>query len=191
VFGRNGRPAKTRSEMFRDELGETFGHLRQAASHGAEGVSTAMRPRMSAAKTAAMGTATGALARMAAARRQRMRQAGGAAGKIRPPMWGKKKERQMARKRRAYRLTGLLAAGAALGALGALVGRRRRHTSWEEYDTTTRPPQKPMEMSEPTPAGRPSPSQSPQPASGQGTQGLGPLAEQARNALRGAEPGTP
>jgi hypothetical protein len=45
----------------------------------------------------------------------------------------KKREREMARKR-GFMLAGLLAMGAALGAVGALVARRRRQHSWEEYE---------------------------------------------------------
>lgn len=193
MFGSGRRPAKTRSELFRDELGETFDHLRQAASHGADTVSTAVRPRMSAAKTMAVGTAAGAAARMAAARRQ----GGDMAGKANPMMRRKKRKQEMAQRRRGRRLAGLLAIGAAVGAVGALVGRRRRQGTWEVYDTSTRPPQKPVEMSssgqqsgslsasQPA-SGAMSGSQSRQPMPGKGTQGVGPLAEQARSALSGA-----
>jgi hypothetical protein len=197
VIGFGRRPAKTRSEMFRDELGETFDHLKQAASHGADTVSTAVRPRMSAARTVAMGTAAGAMAKMAAARQQPGQRAGEAARKMMPMMGRKKRKREMARQQRSRRLAGLLALGATVGAVGALVGRRRRQTSWETYDTSTRPPQKPVEMSEssgpqsesssPTAGSSPAAgSQSRQPMPGKGTSGVGPLAEQARNALSGA-----
>jgi hypothetical protein len=188
VFGSGRRPAKTRSELFRDELGETYDHLKQAASHGADTVSTAMRPRMSAAKKMAVGTAAGAMARMAAAKRHRAEHGGEAARKgmpmMRMPMMRRKK-REAARHQRGYRLASLLAIGAAVGAVGALVGRRRRQTSWEVYDTSTRPPQKPVEMSGAS-SGPPSESQSRQPMPGKGTRDVGPLAEQARSALSGA-----
>jgi hypothetical protein len=166
-------------------LGETYDHLKQAASHGADTVSTAMRPRMSAAKKMAVGTAAGAMARMAAAKRHRAQQGGEAARKGMPMMRRKQRKRQEARHQRGYRLASLLAIGAAVGAVGALVGRRRRQTSWEVYDTSTRPPQKPVEMSEAS-SGPPSESQSRQPMPGKGTRGVGPLAEQARSALSGA-----
>ncbi|MBX6356927.1 MAG: hypothetical protein IRZ05_13875 [Micromonosporaceae bacterium] len=199
------RPAKTRSELFRDELGESFGHLKQAASHGADTVSTAMRPRMSAAKRMAMGTAAGAMARMAAARKQ---QAGEKArsmvpmmGRNKMPMMGRnKRKREMARKRRGRRLAGLLAAGAAAGAVGTLIGRRRRHTSWDAYDTSARPPREPTKMaqshedkqaSQESTTAAPLTSQTRQPMPGKGTQGVGPLADQARRALSGAEPEVP
>jgi hypothetical protein len=180
--------------MFRDEMGETFDHLKQAASHGADTVSTAVRPRMSAAKTMAMGTAAGAMARMAAAKKHRAQQRGEAGHKGMPMMGRKKRAREMARHQRGRRLAGLLAVGAAVGAVGALIGRRRQRTSWEVYDTSVRPPKKPVEMSEapssmsaaqPT-SGPPSGSQSRQPMPGKGTRGVGPLAEQARSALSGA-----
>jgi hypothetical protein len=195
VFGSGRRPAKTRSELFRDELGETFDHLKQAASHGADTVATAVRPRMSAAKTMAVGTAAGAAARMAAARRH----SGEMAGMANPVMRRKKRKQEMAQRRRGRRLAGLLAIGAAVGAVGALIGRRRRKTSWEVYDTSTRPPQPPVEMSEASSGGQSASmsgsrsastsgagSQSRQPMPGKGTRGVGPLAEQARSALSGA-----
>jgi hypothetical protein len=183
VFGSGRRQPRTRAELFRDELGKTFDHLRQAAVHGADGFGTAMGPRMDAAKSMAKGTASGAVAQLAAARRQGMQQAADAARRAKPTMRRKKREREMARKRRGYRFAGLLAVGAALGAVGALIGRRRRQTSWEVYDNTVRPPQPPVQMSEPATKGPGPASQAPEPSPGQGTRGVGPLAEQARNAL--------
>jgi hypothetical protein len=171
-------------------LGKTFDHLRQAATHGADGFGTAMGPRMDAARSMAKGTAAGAVAQLTAARRQGVQQAAEVARRAKPTMRKRKKEQEMARKRRGYRLAGLLAAGAAVGAVGALVGRRRRQTNWEVYDTSVRPPQAPVQMSEPASPG-PGPasqaSQAPEPAPGQGTRGVGPLAEQAREALGGQD----
>jgi cytoskeletal protein RodZ len=164
--------------MLRNDLGQTIGHLKQAATQGAGGVGTAMRPRMSAAKTAAMGTAAGAMARMAAARKTGATQAGEMARKAKPTM-GKKKqrERRMARKR-AKMLGRLLALGTAVGAVGALIARRRRQTLWTEYDATqtkpqtptARPPQAPVQMSE---SGSP----------GASEHGVGSLSEQARGSF--------
>jgi hypothetical protein len=126
---------------------------------------------MSAAKTAAMGTAAGTFARLAAARRNGGLQAGEMARRAKPTMMRKKRQRQTVRKR-AMMLGRLLALGAAVGAAGALVARRRRHALWTEHDATqapsVRPPQAPTQMSEPASSG----SQSP-----------GPLAEQARDTL--------
>lgn len=185
VFGSGRRQPKTRAELFRDELGKTYDHLRQAAVHGADGFGTAMGPRMNAAKSMAKGTAVGAAAQLAAARRQGMRQAADVARRAKPTMRKKKREREMARKRRSFRFAGLLTAGAAVGAVGGLIVRRRRQTSWEVYDNTVRPPQPPVQMSEPaSQAGGPA-SQAPEPSPGQGTRGVGPLAEQARKSLGG------
>ncbi len=115
VFGTRQREARSHGELFRDELGETFGHLRQAAMHGASGIGMAMGPRMNAARNIAMRTGGPALRR-------------------------KKRERQMARRRRGYGLAGLLAAGAAAGTASALMRRRQRRSDWEEYEATQPPP---------------------------------------------------
>jgi hypothetical protein len=187
VFGSGRRPTKTRSELFRDEVGKTIDHMRQAAMHGADGLGTAMAPRMEAARSMAKGTAASALAQLAAARQQGTQQVTDAARRASPMMRRQKKRAQeMADKKRGYRLTGLLAAGAAVGAVGALIARRRRQTSWEVYDTSVRPPQPPVQMSEPAAERGPSSqtSQQSEPSPGKGTRGVGPLAEQARNALK-------
>jgi hypothetical protein len=127
---------------------------------------------MSAAKTAAMGTAAGTFARLAAARKDGGLQAGEMARRAKPTMMRKRKKRERQTRKRAMMVGRLLALGAAVGAAGALVARRRRRTLWTEYDATqspsVRPPQAPTQMSEPASSG----SQSP-----------GPLAEQARGTL--------
>lgn len=117
-FGR--RPVKTRAELLRGELGESLGHLRKAATHAAGEVGHQAR------SAAARGSVAAAGAVASRASVQNLR-------KVRN-LRKRKREREMARKR-GFMLAGLLAAGAAVGAVGALVSRRRRQPSWEEYDT--------------------------------------------------------
>ncbi|MCW6002973.1 hypothetical protein K1W54_00015 [Micromonospora sp. CPCC 205371] len=114
-----GLRRRTHGQIARAELGESFDHFRQAATHAASG----------------MGETLGPLAAAAAAN---ARQAGDAARRAKAKnltAMSKKKESRMSRKRWPM-LAGLLAAGAAVGAVGALVMRRRRQHEWEEYDPT-------------------------------------------------------
>jgi cytoskeletal protein RodZ len=133
---------KNRSRLVKDELNESLEHLRQAASHAADGVNTTVAPRIGAArayvapatgrmrKTASRGwdTTVATLTPLAAAAVVGARKA-----KAKNLKAMKKQEPPRAR-RRLPRLAGLLAAGTAVGAAGALVMRRRRQQQWDEYD---------------------------------------------------------
>lgn len=114
-----GLRRKTHGQIARAELGESFDHFRQAATHAATGMGETLGPLATAAATSA-------------------RQAGDAARRAKAKnltLMTKKKESRMSRKRWPM-FAGMLAAGAAVGAVGALVMRRRRQHEWEEYDPT-------------------------------------------------------
>lgn len=175
VFGKNNRRStKSHSQLFRDEMGQTFSHLRQAAAHGAGGVGTTMGPRANAARNAAMTTATGAVAQLMAARKRGERQAGGVGRMAMPSRPGKKREQKMARKRTRRRLMGLLAIGTAVGAASALVGRYKRQAVWQEYDPG-------QGSSQPAPEATAAAALNPEPVVG--ISDVDSLAEQARESL--------
>jgi hypothetical protein len=157
VLGIRRRTTKSHRQLAKDELSESFDHLMQAATHLAGGVGKSVGPRVNTAREY-MSPATGkmrnsatqgweatiaALAPLAEAARDGARQAGGTARKAKAKNLKaiRKKENRMSRKRWPM-LAGLLAAGTAVGAAGALVMRRRKRQQWEEYD-----PSRPMASS--------------------------------------------
>ncbi|MDQ7911081.1 hypothetical protein RB614_41995 [Phytohabitans sp. ZYX-F-186] len=122
----------------------------QAATHAAGGVGATMGPKAAdGMHRVRQGAAHGwestmaTLAPLAAAAAEGAREAGRttkrAGRNARPAGTTKmravtpKRESRMSR-RRLPMLAGLLAAGAALGAVGALVMRRRKQQQWQEYD---------------------------------------------------------
>lgn len=147
MFGLGRR--KTHSQLVKAELGESLDHFMRAATHAAGGVGTTVGPRMQTAReyvgptaTRVKDTATSgwqstmtAFAPLAAAAADGARQAGSTARKARSKKMRvtRKKESLMARRRWSM-LTGLLAAGAVLGAAGAMAVRRRRQQDWDSYD---------------------------------------------------------
>lgn len=152
VYGLRRRRT-TRSQLMKSELGESFDHLRQAAAHAAGGIGATVGPRVSAAsgymKPARMRNAASsgwdstvtALAPIAAAAKHGALQA----GQMKAKRIGKMKAKQMRRlskemgkprRRRWPMLARLLAIGAAVGAVGAMVMRRRQRQQWEEYDAS-------------------------------------------------------
>jgi len=138
VFRR--RQAKTHGRMMREELAESFTHLRMAAAHAAGGTAGLVGPRVDAAGRSvkpklrkAGGITIATVAPLALAARSGVRTAEKAARK------GKAKltRKEPSVKRWPTILGGLLVAGAAVGAAGAMVARRRANRSqWEEYGTT-------------------------------------------------------
>jgi hypothetical protein len=147
VFGIARR--KTHRQLVRSELGESLDHFVRAATHAAGGVGASVGPRVETARdyvapaaervrsTATDGwqSTMAAFAPLAAAAAERARHAGSATQKAsskRIPMMGKKQSRGT-RKRWSF-LTGLLVAGAAAGAVGAVLVRRRQQPDWESYD---------------------------------------------------------
>jgi hypothetical protein len=127
------RQAKTQGRLMRDELGESFEHLRLAVGHAAGGTTNLVGPRYESAKRsvkpglrkANRATAATVVPLALVARKGALR------GKA-------KLMREEPRMRRWPKvLGGLLVAGAAVGAAGALIARRRaRRDQWDEYGST-------------------------------------------------------
>jgi hypothetical protein len=154
VFGMGRRD--TRGQLVKNELGESFDHFMQAATHAAGGVGATVGPRAAQGVDRVNGaTAQGwestlaAFAPLAAAAADGAREAGRTTSRA-----GRRTQRAVMRKkvpqmsgRRWPMLAGLLAAGATVGAAGALVMRRRKQQQWQEYD--------PSQPIEPTPAPAP------------------------------------
>ncbi|GAA0724552.1 hypothetical protein GCM10010199_34200 [Dactylosporangium roseum] len=137
------RRVKTHSRLMREELGESFDHLRMAAAHAADGASGALAPRVESARQAvkpglrkAQGAAMGGMDAVLVIARDRSRQAGKKAEK----MGRKGKTRMMGNQGRTRRwpmtLGGLLVAGAAVGMASAMLRRRRNQQAWDEYGST-------------------------------------------------------
>ncbi|GAA4453821.1 hypothetical protein GCM10023170_044580 [Phytohabitans houttuyneae] len=141
---------KTRSQLVKAELGESFDHFMQAATHAAGGVGATMGPkaadgahRVKESASSGWESTMATLAPLAAAAAEGAREAGRTtkragrkarkAGATKMRAVSPKKESRMSR-RRWPMLAGLLAAGAAVGAAGALVMRRRKQQQWQEYD---------------------------------------------------------
>src|SRR5690606_12559907 len=127
VFGR--KPAKTHRELMMDELAESYEHFRQAASHMAGGAAERLAPRYEKARGVAskrMSAARGAVNPLV----QQMRE-GAASARMTIDVRPQKKQKK---RRRWPRLMGLLAAGTAVGAAGAMSMRRRRAAEWEEQE---------------------------------------------------------
>ncbi|HLL66497.1 MAG TPA: hypothetical protein VK453_12220 [Micromonosporaceae bacterium] len=125
----------------REELNESFGHLRMAASHAATGTAGALAPKVDAARAAVKpglrkvrGTATTGASGFLSSTKNTKRQAKDLARKSNNTVT--KKESAMSARRWPVLLGGLMVAGVAAGAVGALVKRRRAKRSWDEYDST-------------------------------------------------------
>ncbi|HEY2950395.1 MAG TPA: hypothetical protein VGJ53_18685 [Micromonosporaceae bacterium] len=135
---------KTHAKLARRELNESLDHFMRAATHAAGGMGAAVGPKVNAARdyvnptagrmrnAASQGweSALAAFAPLASAAKDGARSAGDMA--LRTRSRNKKREAEMGRKRRSA-WAGMLAAGAAVGAAGALIMRRRKQR-WEEYD---------------------------------------------------------
>jgi hypothetical protein len=125
VFGRN--TSKTHSEQMRDELIESYGHLKMAAAHAAGAGAERVTPTYDKARdvaTKGLVSTKDAFAPLYETMREGAKSARA------------KAEKNVAHNRRTWPvLIGFLAAGAAIGATGAMIARRRRLASqWEEYD---------------------------------------------------------
>jgi hypothetical protein len=148
VFGLGRR--KAHRELVRAELGEGMGHFRQAANHAAGGVGAHVGPQVKAARgyvrPAALRAKKGwessmvTVAPMAIAALDGARQARAVARKAKASKAQLNLTKATGRKRsarggsRGPRLAGLLAAGAAFGAVAAFALRRRNQPRWDEYD---------------------------------------------------------
>jgi hypothetical protein len=134
----------------RNELGKSVDHFRRAASIAAQETSATVGPRVSAARGRVRPTATrardvastgwdSALATLIAAT-DNARQMGKRTTKADRRNARKLEKRtnkalsRMQRRRTGARLGSLLLAGAAVGAAGAYVVRKRRHDQWTEQE---------------------------------------------------------
>ncbi|WP_329105985.1 hypothetical protein OG792_34185 [Micromonospora sp. NBC_01699] len=159
-FGRR----KSHGQLVRTELGEGFGHFMQAAGHAADGVGATVGPRVQVARSHLSPTATRvaataangwestmtvvaplAVAALAGARQAGMSAAAsgtrnitGSKKKMMKAM-PKNKRKSNGSRRRWTLLTGLLAAGAVAGAVGAVAIRRRQQEHWEAYEPLPAP----------------------------------------------------
>src|SRR5689334_21178102 len=125
VFRRQ-RQIRSNSELMRDELGEGIDHFRLAAAHAAGTAAGIIAPRLELVRDRLEPTYDRSkdIARSSAKR----------ANKIARRATGKKKESRMA-KRWPMMIGGLMIAGVAAGAIGALMSRRRQ-ARWNDYGTT-------------------------------------------------------
>ncbi|HEY3008035.1 MAG TPA: hypothetical protein VGJ63_08215 [Micromonosporaceae bacterium] len=140
-IGRRKRHAK----LARKELNESLDHFMRAATHAAGGMGATVGPKVNAAREYVTPTAgrmrnaashgwestVAAFAPVASAARDGARSAGEMAVRAKSRN-RRQQEAEMGRKRRSV-WAGMLAAGAAVGAAGALIMRRRKQR-WEEYD---------------------------------------------------------
>ena len=128
------------------ELGESLDHLRMAAAHAADGASGALAPRVESARKAVqprlesgMTMAAGGLSSALDIARERSKTASKKAAKMKNK--GQKRVakltgREQKSRRWPYAIGGLLVAGAAVGAAGAFLRRRRNESAWDEYGAT-------------------------------------------------------
>jgi hypothetical protein len=136
---------KSRGELFKSEMGESFDHFMQAATHAAGGVGATVGPRMNTARgyveppatrvrdgaVAGWATTMAALAPLVAAASDGAKQAKYVAKTKNIKNIRKKEQPKMSR---WPMVAGIVAVGAAVGAAGAVAMRRRRQQQWDEYD---------------------------------------------------------
>jgi hypothetical protein len=138
------RQATTHRRQMTDELVESFDHLRLAASHAASGTANLVGPRYESARNSAKKSAKSAKKSAGPAVRRANRATAAAVMPLaiavgRNARKGKAKvtRRETNTRRWPMVLGGLVAAGAAVGAAGALIARRRaKRDQWEEYGST-------------------------------------------------------
>lgn len=147
---------KSRSQLVRQELGQSVEHFKQAATHAAQGTSATVGPKINAARdrvqpatervkdAASTGwdSAVATLTPLATAAGDNIRKTDKRARKV-AVMKQKKLQKSTAKAvdrargrspRRRGRLAGLLVAGAAIGVAGAYLARKRNAAQWDEYD---------------------------------------------------------
>ena len=136
------RQAQTHRRQMRNELMESLSHLRLAASHGASGTASYLGPRYDAARNSAKSAKKSA---GPTARRANRATAAAvipfivAAGRNAKKGKAKVMREQQSTRRWPMVLGGLLAAGAAVGAAGAVIARRRANRDQGEVYGSTRP----------------------------------------------------
>ncbi len=132
-----GLSRKTRAELMRSELGESWEHFLAAATHAANGVGKSVGPRtyqMRDLASRGWDVTTHAFTPLALAYREGAADATAAALKLRGKRIKAHKRGRNVSNKRVGLLIGLLAAGAVIGAAGALVVRRRKRQHWAEYE---------------------------------------------------------
>jgi len=149
------RQAKTQGRLMRDELGESFEHLRLAVGHATGGAANLVGPRYDSAKRSvkpgirkanrataatvvplALAARSGVRTGLRGTARQAEQAAKAAKAARKGVLKGKAKlMREEPRMRRwPMLLGGLIAAGAVVGTAGAIIARRRANRDhWEEY----------------------------------------------------------
>ena len=125
------RQVKTHTRLAREELNESFGHLRMAAAHAADGASKAVKPSLQKARGAAYSGASSLLEAAGDGSRKAKRMARKGKNKVTG-----KKESRLAGKRWPVLIGGLVAAGTAIGAATAIMRKRRSQQLWDEYGST-------------------------------------------------------
>ncbi len=154
MFGRRkARQVSTPGQMMRQELGDSIGHLREAATYGADGArvlaATGWHSTRAAAAPLAQAARIGAAEALRGIEKSRetLRQADLTPYRTemvksmktmkRAAKAGAKAARDEVRRPRRRRmpiLLGVLAAGAVVGTVGAVLARRRSRALWEDYD---------------------------------------------------------
>jgi hypothetical protein len=144
------RQAKTQGRLMREELGESFEHLRLAVGHATGGAANLVGPRFGSAKRSVRpGLRKARRSTVATIVPLALAASGGVRTGLRGSARQAEKAAKAARKGKAklmreeprmrrwpMLLGGLLAAGAVVGAAGAVIARRRANRDqWEEYGT--------------------------------------------------------
>jgi hypothetical protein len=134
------RQATTHRRQMTNELVESFNHLRLAASHGASGTANLIGPRYEQAKrsaTSAKKSAGPSVRRANRATAAAVMPLAIVVGRNARKGRAKVLRQETSTRRWPMVLGGLLAAGAAVGAAGAVIARRRANRDqWEEYGST-------------------------------------------------------
>lgn len=131
------RQAKTHRVQMREELGQSFDHFRQAASHAASGTANLIGPRYESARKSMKKSAGPSVRKANRATAAAVMPLAIAVGRNARKGKAKVMREQQSTRRWPMVLGGLLAAGAAVGAAGAVIARRRANRDqWEEYGST-------------------------------------------------------
>jgi LPXTG-motif cell wall-anchored protein len=152
---------KNRSAKMKSELGQSVDHFKRAASLAAQETSATVGPRFYAARdrvqptaskakdaaSSSWGSAVATLTPLVTAATEKAQQVSKStaqtskkdvkAGKKNAKKLQKRADKTLGRKQKSRtgsKLGGLLLAGAAVGAAGAFVLRKRRQEQWDEYD---------------------------------------------------------
>jgi gas vesicle protein len=134
VFGRGKLPPKTHAQHMRDELAESYGHLKLAATHVAGGAAEKLTPTYDRTRRLAARGWNSTRGGLAPVLHQMKDGAENARRKLKPESTLKMSVKSKKSRRTKPALVGLLAAGAVAGAAGAMITRRRRAArQWDEY----------------------------------------------------------